>query len=422
MPPPVVRVPKYIGRGAFLDVPAYTGNASKALVVNAGATGYEYVAFEASGAVAAHVALANPHTQYLLSSGYTAVDVLAKLLTVDGSGSGLDADLLDGNSSAAFATSGHNHSSTYQPLDGELTAIAGLVSAADKLPYFTGPGTADLADFSAYIRTLTDDADAATARNTLGLGALATASVPGATTQVIYNSSGALAGDAGMTYDAANDALTVAGRVVTGVIRQPSDGATAVQVQTAAGVGVGIWDTANKRYGINCTPSQLLEAKGPNASGYTFKIVDASGNYQLSHSNSGAHIQMSAVNATVLLQAQIGIGATIGAVTFSVIGSSTSYKNFVVKQIASQTANMTEWQNSGGTALVIVDKNGYIGPGQITSATLTALVDLAAGDTNRAPMRFRSGVAPTTKNDGDVWYDGSHLYMRIAGADKQLDN
>jgi hypothetical protein len=38
------------------------------------------------------------------SSSYTAADVLSKLLTVDGAGSGLDADLLDGNSSAAFAT------------------------------------------------------------------------------------------------------------------------------------------------------------------------------------------------------------------------------------------------------------------------------------------------------------------------------
>lgn len=35
-------------------------------------------------------------TRYLLKSSYTAADILAKLKTVDGSGSGLDADLLDG--------------------------------------------------------------------------------------------------------------------------------------------------------------------------------------------------------------------------------------------------------------------------------------------------------------------------------------
>ena len=61
-----------------------------------------------------------------------------------------------------------------QPLDATLTAFAGLSTVADRLPYATGVDTFALAAFSAFGRSLVDDADAASARTTLGLGTLAT--------------------------------------------------------------------------------------------------------------------------------------------------------------------------------------------------------------------------------------------------------
>ncbi len=68
---------------------------------------------------------------------------------------------------ATTATMRTYMAATSQPLDADLTAIAALTSAADKMPYATGAGTWAMADLTSFARTLL-----ATANNSAFLTAL----------------------------------------------------------------------------------------------------------------------------------------------------------------------------------------------------------------------------------------------------------
>ena len=82
-----------------------------------------------TGVLSAQTDLQSALDAKLASASYTAADVLAKLLTVDGAGSGVDADLLDGNSSAAFATA--THATQHKSGGGDAIKLDELASPTD---------------------------------------------------------------------------------------------------------------------------------------------------------------------------------------------------------------------------------------------------------------------------------------------------
>jgi hypothetical protein len=88
--------------------------------------------------------------------------------------------------------------------------------------------------------------------------------------------------------------------------------------------------------------------------------------------------------------------------------------DFVFQQ-STNNANMTgvSWSNR---FWLYFNPNGLIGIGDMTSPT--ANLHIASGTTTNAQLRLESGVAPTSPNNGDIWFDNVNLYMRIAGVTK----
>jgi hypothetical protein len=98
------------------------------------------------------------------------------------------------------------------------------------------------------------------------------------------------------------------------------------------------------------------------------------------------------------------------------------------EKLGTGTARNLEFQTDGVTRLII-NASGSVQPQSNfentlssssfgTGASATTWVRLGSGTSSRSQLRFSSGVAPTTPQDGDVWFDGSNLKMQIAGVIK----
>jgi hypothetical protein len=163
---------------------------------------------------------------------------------------------------------------------------------------------------------------------------------------------------------------------------------------------------------------------GSAPSAFTAKTLNNNGTATIA-TNAGATISIGNTTgaATVLSGGASSWANTSGNLTVSTVTSGTlavtSAGALNLSAAAASTAtlaNVADAFNFDSNTLSVDALNNRIGIG---TAAPTAFLDIAASTTGAASLRLQTGVAPTTPNIGDMWFNGTNLYFRKDGTTSQ---
>lgn len=324
------------------------------------------------------------------------------------------------------------------PYDAELAAIAGLTSAADRLPYFTGAGTAALATFTAAGRNLVDDATASDQLTTLGFSAFAKTLIDDADAAAMRTTLGLIIGTNVQAYDA--ELAAIAG-LTSAADRLPYfTGVGAAALATFTTAGRNLLDDASA--------SDQLTTLGFSAFAKTLiDDADAAAMRTTLGLTIGTNVQ--AYDATLASLAAIA-GVQGDLIYANGTDAWTRLPKGTAGQVLTMNAGATapEWQALGGldpelAALASLTSAAnqlpyFTGSGTAALTTLTSFARTLIDDADAAAMRSTLGLVIGTNVQaydntltefaaisgvaGDIIYaDGTDSWTRLPkGTDGQL--
>ncbi|MFH0987982.1 MAG: tail fiber domain-containing protein [Parcubacteria group bacterium] len=293
------------------------------------------------------------------------------------------------NFTAARSNLGLAINSDVQAYDAELSAIAGLTSAANKLPYFTGAGTASVADISAYGVTLLDDANATVAQATLGIaigtnvlaydeGLASIATLSTATDKMIY------------TTDADEYATTD----FTAFARSLVDDANATAAQTTLGLTVGT--------NVQAYDADLTTYAGITPSANIQSLL-GSADYAAARTNLslvvGTNVQ--AYDADLTTYAGITPASDIQILLGSA-NSTAARSNLGLGTIATQNSNAVALSGDLTVYEAVVNGNPSISLGASAAESLNIQTTYSSGTQSLYEVAFSTVTADSQENAGQM--------------------
>lgn len=215
---------------------------------------------------------------------------------------------------------------------------------------------------------------------------------------------------------------SVSGSTFTGLIVKNTSSTTsqyaAIEIQTSTGFYGGIKGFNDNNGGNTGNVLTLYSSKG-----IVFNTLGRSGAAVANTDPDMVWITSNAVSSMALFSNTSSPYARLQLYTANAGNSYTELSfngagNITrIKGVAGASAN-AGWGLLGHATTDILrwDTTGvYIGNG---TTTPTANLHIVGSTTAKSSLRIASGTAPTSPNDGDIWYDGTNIKIRVGATTK----